>query len=171
MFFENQRRHVRQITDAVDYRKANVGIVLSYEFNDWSLRETDADDEVVIPFGEGAHGRLDRGGIAGFNIAQDDWQWRLAATRAVGPFAGLRTLRPGPRGRIKRPVILTADIENNTYPNLRFVVGAIARSITGGAKNREQAYHNKRAAEYQLHSLITSLSSCGISFGGRSAIP
>src|SRR5258705_2094257 len=97
MFLEYERRHVWQITNTIDYRETNVGIILCHEFDNRSLREPDTDDEIVVAFSKGAHGRFYRGRIAGFDIAQHNRQGRLAATRSVGPGAGFRTLcaRPG----------------------------------------------------------------------------
>src|SRR6266850_4091133 len=152
MFLEDQRRDVWKITDSIDDREANVRIILRHEFNDWGLRKADADNEVVITFGKGAHCRLDGSRIAGFDITQHYGQLWLAATRAVGPLTGLCTLRSGPRRSIERAVILAADIENNTYPNLRLVVGSITRTITGRPENRQQTQNSERCAEYSLHS-------------------
>ena len=110
MLLEDQRSDVRQLADAVDDRELNVRIILRDLLDDRRLRETDADDQIVVAFGKRAHRRFDRVRSAGLDVAQDDRQ-----------IFRRRACTPSPRRGIERTIVLAADVEDDSDANLRLI--------------------------------------------------
>src|SRR5215510_4179867 len=113
MLFENQRRHVRQIADAINDREIDVGIIFRYLFHDRRLGKADSDDQIITALGKRSHRRLNRIGSSRLDISQDDRKIFGCALHSL------------PGSIVEGTIIFAANIEN--YPNvyLRLVVGGV----------------------------------------------
>src|ERR1043165_2103228 len=109
MFFEDQRRDIRQFTFTIDDGELNVWIVLGDLFHDRSLGKTDADDEVEVALSKRAHRWFDRVRSAWFNVAQND---REIPGRLLHAF---------PRSSVEGSIVFAADIEDDSDLDLRFI--------------------------------------------------
>src|SRR5262245_59201691 len=130
MFFEDQRCHIRKLTDAVHDGKAHMGIVLRDRFNNWCLREADANNKVVPALGKSAHRRLNRRWITWFDIPEHDWEILRGSADAL----------PG-RG-IEGTIVLARNVEDYADMDFGFVVGGVASTLAtceDGQKAREES--------------------------------
>src|SRR5215216_7445223 len=100
MFLEDQRRNIWQLAHAVDDGELNVWIVFRDLLHDGRLRETDADDQIEMSFGESAHRGFDGVRSARFDVAQHDRQIACGTLHAF----------PG-RG-VEGTVVLSTNIKN-----------------------------------------------------------
>src|ERR1043165_8333811 len=110
MLFENQRRHIRKLTHTIDDGEIEGRIVFCHRFDDWCLREPDANDQIVTALGESAHCRLDRSRIAGLHVPQNDWKVLRSPPNTF------------PGGSVEGMIVLTPDIEDNANVNFGPVV-------------------------------------------------
>src|SRR5437868_9542151 len=106
MFFEDQRRNVRQVDLAVDDGELNMRIIFCDLLHDRRLREANADDQIEISFCKGAHRRFDRVRRSWFDIAQDNRKMFRSAFHTL------------PRGGVERTVVLATDVKHNADVNL-----------------------------------------------------
>src|SRR5262249_34486762 len=131
VLLENQRSHIGQITSSINDGKMNLRIILRHDFHDGRLRETNPDNQVVPLLRKRAHRRFNRSGFSRLDIAQDNVESLLAATFAVWPLAGFSAAHARPGSRIKRTVILAADIKDDAYMDLGLVISCVALPVAG----------------------------------------
>src|SRR6185503_4573169 len=143
MLLEDQRSNVWQLADAVDDGELNVRIVFRDALHDRRLCKSNTDDEIEISLGESAHRGFDCVWCTGFDIAQD-YRKILCGT-----------LHTFPRRGIERSVVLSADVENDSDVDLRWV--ASERVLATGHQQCRREEQCKSWKNFVFHSLMISL--------------
>jgi hypothetical protein len=137
--------------DAVDDGEADVRIVARDDLHDRTLREADADDEVIAALRERAHRRLDRRRVPGLDVAEHDPEGRPSAGRpAVRQHSCFGALDPCPGRGIERPIVLAADVEDDADANLRGVLRG-ARPAAGRQGQERHGHAEEREDARQDH--------------------
>ncbi len=132
VLLEDERGDVRQLARAVHDGEVDVRVVLRHLLHDGGLREADADDEVVVALGEGAHRGLDGGRVAGLHVAQHDGKIFRGAHHAL------------PRRRVEGAVVLAADVEDDADVNLILRLGGAPLVHARRPRKGERTHQNRR---------------------------
>src|SRR6266516_564813 len=170
MLFEDKRRDIGKLADAINNGEVNVGVVLCHHFHDWRLGKSHPDDQIIFALSERAHCRLDRSWVARFYITQNDAQRRFTATGSVGVLSSLGALHAGEGCGIERAIVFAADIKDDANMDFRFVVRGVVRSVTRRSGQNHQTKRDSSDQQLELHSEITSFTSSGAIAGPSSTL-
>src|SRR5690606_41026073 len=122
---------------AVNDREFDVRIIHSDLLHYRSLGKTDADNQVKILFRECPHRRFDRCRISRFDVVKTDVQILFGAFDAF------------PRGGIERPVVLSADVENDADACRTTFAALFDRSAAGCRKNSRGYYKKQQCSGHK----------------------